>query len=483
MSISPSAHRHWSVRGIPRLVFVFGAIALVSFLISLPTETPGIAILPETIVEVLLLGLPAIGLLYAGYFLQNGEFEPEQLASIGSTAIAGVFLAVTGSALAIAMFSGGQLSTRGVLFLLTGAGSEGAFFGLIIGVFAFTDRLRRQSEALLEQHEHYQYLERVGEIGYWEIRPAEEPPYPVYATDGMYQILDQNPDQSLDVERGLETTHPEDRARLESAVERAFSEGEPWDMEIRVQTGDDETQWVHTVGDPVIDGDQVQFVRGMLQEITTQKQYELDLERQNERLDEFVSVVSHDLRNPLGVATGRLELAREELEHEDLEAVARALQRMDGLIDDFLTLAREGESITELQSVVLAEVIRDCWHTVDTADAELDLDTECTLRADPGRLRQLLENLIRNAVEHGGDGVTVHAGDLEDGFFIEDDGKGIPPAESDRIFEAGYSSRPEGTGFGLSIVKRAADAHGWDVKVTEGSQGGARFEFTGVTTE
>lgn len=224
-------------------------------------------------------------------------------------------------------------------------------------------------------------------------------------------------------------------------------------------------------------------VLAAVRDVTERHEYEEELERTNERLDEFASVVSHDLRNPLSVATGRLELAREEVTHEELDAVARALERMDGLIDELLALARESESTTELQAVPLADVAKDCWHNVDTGAAELDLVTTRTLRADPGRLRRLLENLIRNAVEHGGDGVIVRVGDLEDGFFIEDDGEGIPPPERERIFEAGYSTRPGGTGFGLSIVNRVADAHGWEIRVTEGTQGGARFEFTGVRTD
>lgn len=94
---------------------------------------------------------------------------------------------------------------------------------------------------------------------------------------------------------------------------------------------------------------------------------------------------------------------------------------------------------------------------------------------------QLLENLFRNAVEHGGPDVTVEVGALEDGFFVEDDGPGIPSDARDEVFDVGYSSADDGSGFGLSIVRRIATAHGWDISVTEGTDGGARFEITDVS--
>jgi signal transduction histidine kinase len=79
-----------------------------------------------------------------------------------------------------------------------------------------------------------------------------------------------------------------------------------------------------------------------------------------------------------------------------------------------------------------------------------------------------------------GDGVTVTVHLFDDGFAVEDDGPGVPETVRDRLFEGGFSTTEEGTGFGLSIVKRIADAHGWDVHVGESPSGGARFEVTGV---
>jgi signal transduction histidine kinase/CheY-like chemotaxis protein len=222
-----------------------------------------------------------------------------------------------------------------------------------------------------------------------------------------------------------------------------------------------------------------------------------ELERQNEQLDEFASLVSHDLRNPLQAASGWLAMAREDDDREELAAVASAHDRMGDLIDELLTLARTTPAEAETEPVDLGGLADNCWQALTPTDATLAVETDRVVAANPARLRQLLENLLGNALRHGraqtsgdadgpdGDGgapaVTVTVGDLEDGFYVADDGPGIPAAERERIFEPGYSTAPEGTGFGLRIVERVADAHGWTVDVTEAGGGGARFELHGVT--
>lgn len=205
-----------------------------------------------------------------------------------------------------------------------------------------------------------------------------------------------------------------------------------------------------------------------------------ELRLQNEQLDEFASILSHDLRSPLNVAQGRLALAQEEVESEHHEAVARAHERMLELIDDLLTLAREGQLVGETEPVDLGDLTRSAWQSVETANATLMAETDVRIRADESRLRQLVENLFRNAIEHAGADVTISVVEMDDGFAIEDDGPGIPADERDQVLDPGFTSSSDGTGFGLAIVKQTAEAHGWEVTVTESGTGGARFEFTNV---
>ncbi|MUV85055.1 response regulator [Natronomonas sp. CBA1123] len=227
----------------------------------------------------------------------------------------------------------------------------------------------------------------------------------------------------------------------------------------------------------------------------TDEQQVRELERQNERLEEFASVLSHDLRNPLTVAKGRLELVSEECDSEDIEHVRKAHDRMEALIEDLLTLARQGATVTDREPIAVSPLVERCWSNVETGDATLRTDIDRTVLADESRLKQVFENLIRNAVEHGstgsrtqsddaiehgGEGVTVTFGELDDGIYVEDDGAGIPPEDHGEVFETGYSTREEGTGFGLSIVQQIVEAHEWSIDVTDGADGGARFEITGI---
>jgi len=232
-------------------------------------------------------------------------------------------------------------------------------------------------------------------------------------------------------------------------------------------------------------------------DISERKAYERRIERENERLDEFASIVSHDLRNPLNVLSGYLRLARETGTDSYFDRCERALDEMERLIDDVLALAKQGETVGSFERVHLGELAAaysdeafesagddDPFGTAaDAGDAEgapieVAVETDGEILADPGRVRQLLGNLFRNADEHGGERVVV--GDLPDGFYVADDGPGIDPEERETVFESGYTSSETGTGFGLAIVQRIAEAHGWEVAVTEGDDGGARFEFVGV---
>ncbi|MFB6094911.1 MAG: PAS domain S-box protein [Halodesulfurarchaeum sp.] len=231
----------------------------------------------------------------------------------------------------------------------------------------------------------------------------------------------------------------------------------------------------------------VGHAREALQRLAQERSLEAQRERlrqENERLDEFASVVSHDLRNPLNVAKGHLELLREacESESESVDGLERALDRMGAIIEDVLTLARKGQRVDEaaLEPVSLPEMAERCWRNVETADATIRLETEGSVLADRGRLQQVFENLFRNAIEHGGQAVRIEVGDLPDGFYVEDDGPGIDAGVREDVFTLGYSTTEPGTGFGLAIVQGIVQAHGWDIRVTESASGGARFEITGV---
>jgi len=307
----------------------------------------------------------------------------------------------------------------------------------------------------------------------------------------------------------LEYVHPEDREEVRRAMER-LSGGEPGAMEYRVLPPEGEQRWVRADSKPICEGESVERIVGFVRDVTDRKAYERELERQNERLEEFVAVVSHELRNPLNIAAGKVDLARKKRDSDHLDHAASALDRIGTLIEDLLALAREGKAVDDPEPIDLADVTEACWRNVETAAATLTNEADGRIRADPSRLKQLFENLFRNAVEHsstsppasrkdhsstsprsqapedaverGVEAVTITVGTLPDGFYVADDGPGIVPDEREKVFEAGYSTAADGTGFGLSIVAGIVEAHGWEIDLIESDGGGARFEITGVET-
>jgi PAS domain S-box-containing protein len=272
-----------------------------------------------------------------------------------------------------------------------------------------------------------------------------------------------------------EETDPEPVARLREGIEAK----EPVTTELRNYRKDGTAFWNELLIAPISlgDGRGERYV-GFQRDVTERVNRKRELKRQNQRLDEFASIVAHDLRNPLSVARGRLEMGRETGDDEHFEAIAGAHDRMNQLIEDILTLAREGRTVIEADECLLAAVAGRAWSLVETGDATLEFEGVTRITASEGRLCELFENLFRNAIEHGGEDVSVRVGPLDDsGFYVADDGLGIPPDDREEVFETDYTTADEGTGFGLAIVTQIADAHDWETRVTESDEGGARFEF------
>jgi PAS domain S-box-containing protein len=209
-------------------------------------------------------------------------------------------------------------------------------------------------------------------------------------------------------------------------------------------------------------------------------QRERQLQEQTDRLNRLASMLSHDLRNPLNVANGHIELLREESDSDHAAHVAQAHERMEELIEGVLTLARGVDGERETEDVAVARVAEQGWQSVATPDATLAVETDSVIVADPSQLQQLFENVFRNAVEHTDGAIMVTIGTLDTGFYIADSGSGIPDDECTDVFTAGYSTAAGGTGLGLAIVSEIAQAHDWTVELTASRDGGTRIEITGV---
>jgi PAS domain S-box-containing protein len=305
-----------------------------------------------------------------------------------------------------------------------------------------------------------------------EVNPTFER---VFGVDGD-EIVGSNPDDVV--------APPDPAVEPEAVTEQVRTEEAIDGREVRREAADGVRDFLlHTVTLDAHDEE----VFAIYTDISEQKQRERELERQNERLEDFASVLSHDLENPLNAAYGHLELVTDDCTcgNPEYGPLFDALDRMDSLIEDVLRLARNGSRAADPEVVDVADVVNRAWQTARTDGCELVLDGElATLEVDPGRFRETLENLFSNAAEHVSGGVTVRVGSLGDGggFYVEDDGPGIPETERDVVFERGYTTSEDGTGFGLAIVDTIAAVQGWEVRVTdaEHAPSGARFEILGV---
>ncbi|WP_251343230.1 sensor histidine kinase [Haloplanus halophilus] len=338
----------------------------------------------------------------------------------------------------------------------------------------------------------------------------------VFWNDRLNDLFDLT-DEEIEGREPVEFFVEADRPAVERAVARIFETGETV-VEARADTTAGRIRFELT-GRKLTDGDgTVLGFCGIGRDVTERRERERQLAAQNDRLTEFATILAHDLRNPLAVAQGYLDrfadgTTADGTEATDLVRVRRSLDRIERIVEDVLTVAIDGRAVVDAEPVPVATVARDAWATVDSGDATLDVRTALIVEADESRLRRLLENLFRNSVEQGStsnqqnagdaaeqgstsnqqnagdaaergsDGrdspsVTVSVVETADGFAVVDDGPGIPAADRDAVFEPGFSRSSGGTGFGLYIVQSIAEAHGWRVAVTEGSAGGARFEFT-----
>ena len=227
--------------------------------------------------------------------------------------------------------------------------------------------------------------------------------------------------------------------------------------------------------------DTTESAMGKLEQTTHLQQREAALESERDRLAEFADIISHDLQNPLNIAIGYLTCAQSTCECEELEKIDSALERMETIIDETLTLAKQGDAVDQCEPVVITRLVESCVKVTDIDEDAIDVVDEFTIKADPNRLAHIFENLCQNAVDHGWSDVSVTIGKTADGFYVADDGPGIPPEKQDDIFETGYTTSQDGTGLGLQIVTQVVQAHDWSISVTTSESGGARFDITGVT--
>ncbi|MFB6139455.1 MAG: ATP-binding protein [Halosimplex sp.] len=314
-----------------------------------------------------------------------------------------------------------------------------------------------------------------------------------------------------DVEITPDYLRDQARADLEDDLQ-VVETGEPVYDRVREYGHDGYDHWSQTTKVPWYDGDEVIGLAGYALDVSDRERYQRHLAEQADRIDQFIDYVAHDLRTPLQIVYGEIDRAR----------AVDGIERIESIVEDLSALTKRGES-SGLSSGALRSfradsfatdfpnLVETAWSFIgpDTATLVVDLPPETTVAADAETLRPVVENLLKNAVDHAGPNVTVRVGALERGFYVEDDGPGIPVEERSEVTNRGYTTAEAGTGTGLDIVAETVDQQGWELRVTDavgaatrssaadpsdgptadpsdgptadgGRTGGARFEISGV---
>ena len=204
------------------------------------------------------------------------------------------------------------------------------------------------------------------------------------------------------------------------------------------------------------------------------------LESRTNRLVKIASMVSHDLRNPLNVAMGRVQLIEaSETDVDGLASLNRALQRIESLTEELLVFAKGEHTVDVMEPISLEAKAQEAWDVIDSNDVRLDVNATGNVTANPDKLHHLFENVFQNAIYHGETTSTIEIDDLEKetGFYVADDGEGIPPETRKNVLSQGFTTSDAGNGLGLFIVDEIATAHDWEIRIKESENGGARFEF------
>ena len=301
-----------------------------------------------------------------------------------------------------------------------------------------------------------------------------------YLSPSSKRVLGYEPEELLG-EVGFDHAHPDDREH--AMVEFAGAVLDPDNIpvvEFRFKHPEKSWIWVESKARNLVDHPLIGGLVIHTRDVSDRKQREQELEQQNEWMESIVSTVTDDLKGPLNDAWNSMEQVRDSGKLDYLDTLAEALGDMDYLIDNFLNLALKRSTEVNIETVDVGEVIDEAWSNVRQEDCTIETESLPRVNANRTRLRYLFENLFRNSIDHGGSGIAIRVGSLEDGFFIEDDGQVIPDEYHENVFEAGFTTREGGHGFGLTIVKGIVDSHGWNIRITSGESDGPRFEITDV---
>jgi signal transduction histidine kinase/CheY-like chemotaxis protein len=368
---------------------------------------------------------------------------------------------------------------------------------------------RKKAEAALRRSEMYlaeaERLSHTGSFG-WNASTGE-----LYWSDGAFRIYECEPTIKPTLQLAIDRIHPEDRMPLRQILDRAAKEGCDFIAKHRLLMADGSVKYVHAAAHRFIgeDPERVVFV-GAVTDITERKRAEDERERLRQleadlahinrvsMMGELTASLAHEIKQPLAAAIIDANACTRWLRRDPpdvMEAcgaasrMVAAVTRGAGIIDRVRSLF--GRGTPEREVVDLNEILREMMVLLgDTADrhsisirTELDPELPRTM-ADRVQLQQVLMNLMLNGIEamrETGGELTIASKRIEYSqllISVNDSGIGLPVDEAQRIFDAFFTTKPQGTGMGLSISRRIIESHGGRLWASPNAGRGAIFQFT-----
>jgi PAS domain S-box-containing protein len=369
---------------------------------------------------------------------------------------------------------------------------------------------KRAEEALRRSEAYLAEGQRLAKTGSWAYSPAAQKC--ICWSDEMLRIFGLDPQRSNlpDREEFLRLVHPEDRDRFNERIDKAFREKAGFVQDYRIVLTDGTVKHIHGIGHPVLDetGNIIEYV-GTDVDVTERKRAEE--ERESLRADrahvnrisilgELAAAVSHELKQPIAAAMTNAKTCMRWLKREQpdvdeaLEATSRIVNdgtRATEIIERLRSLYKKSPQQREL--VEVNEAIREIMLLLDSEATKLSVLVRTELAADLPQvmgdrvqLQQVLMNLIMNSIDAMKDvdrtrELTIQSQRSEDGqvlISVSDTGVGLPPQQADKIFDAFFTTKTQGTGMGLRISRSIVESHAGRLWATDNSPRGARFCFT-----
>jgi len=383
-----------------------------------------------------------------------------------------------------------RATAAGVTDIVTCSSDSLQYELLLNRVQAFVSQYRRENERN-QQDDLFARTHQITAVGVWEHQLDTSRSF---VSDDALEIYGLSPGDNLPLEQTYQYYHPDDRDDVRDAFQQARDHGRSFDLKARVLRGDGTQRWVRTRGEAFRVNGEIQSVWGTIRDISERERIKSELNHENNKLNDLIRVVTHDIRNPLQVGFGQLEHARDTGSTEAFDRIQEALERIQELMDHIVTLSQQGQEPQKFERLDLVDVAHTALDAVDESRITLTAVDHCSVDGNPARLQRLFERLFENTAKHTNTNVTVTIGLIQPvltstreidvpsaGFYIEDDGPGFDDDLTHDIFEGGYTTTANETGFRLANVAQIADAHGWDMNVSTSSGRGTRFEFVDRT--